>query len=95
MVVTCHSCGVGNELPGPPGRRDVCSGCGAELRCCLQCKLYQGEVLPPCKEPLADVPRDRDRANFCEYFVVGSGARKQASDAEKAKAAFEALFKKR
>jgi hypothetical protein len=94
MLVTCYSCGKANEFPGPLGRRDACKGCDAELRCCLQCRLHDPEATPACREPQAEVPRDADRGNFCEYFMPGPGRSKQLSDAERAKAAFEALFKK-
>ncbi len=95
MLVTCYSCGAENEFPGPLGRRDVCKKCDAELRCCLQCRIYDPSTVPECREPSAEVQRDKHRGNFCEYFSAGPGARKQASDAEKAKAAFDALFKKK
>ncbi|MBI5546286.1 MAG: hypothetical protein HY901_20560 [Deltaproteobacteria bacterium] len=93
--MTCHSCGAGNEFPGPLGRRDVCSQCGTDLRCCLQCRLFEPESTPECREPQADPPRDKDRGSFCEFFMPGPGRSKQQSDADRAKAAFEALFKKR
>jgi len=94
MLVTCYSCGAANEFPGALGRRDHCSQCGSELRCCLQCRLHQPDASPECREPSAEVPRDRDRGNFCEFFSAGPGRRRQASEADRAKAAFEALFKK-
>jgi hypothetical protein len=95
MLVTCYSCGATNEFPGPLGRRDKCKDCAAELRCCLQCKLYNADATPECREPQAEVQRDKDRGNFCDFFVAGPGRSRLASDAETAKAAFEALFKKK
>ena len=94
MRVTCYSCGVENEFPGPLGRRDHCSSCGKDLRCCLQCRLYDADSTPECREPSAEIQRDKDRGNFCEYFMPGQGKKKQDRDAESARAAFEALFKK-
>jgi hypothetical protein len=92
MIVTCYSCGNANEFPSTLGRRDHCAKCNAELRCCLQCKLHNADSLPECKEPQAELPRERDRGNFCEFFVAGPGRSREQSDAEKAKAAFSALF---
>lgn len=95
MILTCYACGASTDLAGPVGRRDVCPHCGADLRCCLQCTLYAPDTPSTCREPQADPPRDKDRGNFCEFFIPGPGAAKQASDAEKAKAAFDALFTKK
>jgi hypothetical protein len=94
MLVTCSSCGEANGFPGPLGRSDHCAACGNDLRCCQQCRLYQPDSTPECREPSAELPRDRDRGNFCEYFMPGPGKSKLESDAERAKVAFEALFRK-
>ena len=40
------------------------------------------------------VPSEKDRANFCEFFELGDGPARRSSETEKARAAFEALFKK-
>ena len=92
MIVSCHSCGGENERVGPPGRRDLCDHCGAALRCCLQCRHHDETAPSGCREPQAEVPRDREQANFCELFVAGSPAPRGTSEADRAKAAFEALF---
>jgi hypothetical protein len=92
----CGSCGEAVELVGTQvGRRDVCRRCGAELRSCVSCRHYDPAVAKGCKEPFAEVPRERDRANFCEYFQLGEG-RAEADQARVAlESAAEALFKKR
>jgi hypothetical protein len=95
MMVFCHSCGKASEHLGPLGRRDTCPHCDAELRCCLQCSLYDPESANTCREPQAEEMRDKDRGNFCEFFTLGTGARQERSDAASAKEAFEALFKKK
>lgn len=95
MRVTCYSCGVENEFPSTLGRRDKCSKCGTDLRCCLQCKLYDPDATPECREKQADPQRDKDQGNFCDFFLAGPGRAKITTDAEKAKAAFEALFGKK
>ncbi|MGC4115552.1 MAG: hypothetical protein QM765_13300 [Myxococcales bacterium] len=92
MRVTCYSCGAENEFPGPVGRRDKCVGCGVDLRCCLQCKVYDPDRTPECQEQSAELQRDRAQGNFCEFYMPGPGRKKLDRDAESAKAAFEALF---
>lgn len=93
MRVVCHACGEANELLQRPLRRDECSHCGQELHCCLQCRFYDEAM--DCREPQAqtEAPREKDRANFCEYFQTGDFSAKGTSEADRAKAAFDALFK--
>ena len=94
MNLSCHSCGAANEVAPPVGRRDLCEGCGADLRCCRQCKLFEESSASGCREPQAEVPRDKARANFCEHFLPGSPGSGQADGADAARAAFDALFRK-
>jgi hypothetical protein len=95
VIIHCHSCGQPYEFRGSLGRRDVCSHCEAELRCCAQCHLYEPASARQCSEPQAEVPREKDRANFCDFFSPGDRPAAAESDVDKAKAAFEALFTKR
>lgn len=92
----CGSCGAAVfVVAGAVGRRDLCDQCGAELRSCLSCRHYEPGVAKGCKEPQAEVPRERDRANFCEFFQIGDGARHGGGDTKSAlESAAEALFKK-
>lgn len=77
------------------GRRDVCPSCGAELHACVHCRHYDETVAKECKEPFAEVPMDKESANFCDFFQLGEGQQRQAgpSKADLLSAA-EALFKK-
>jgi len=75
-------------------RRDECSKCRADVRCCKNCRFYDPKVYNECRETQAEVIREKDRSNLCDYFQPGS-----AANAEKQKAdlfaAAEALFKKK
>ncbi|MBN1464732.1 hypothetical protein JXA02_03150 [candidate division KSB1 bacterium] len=93
----CHNCG--DELVLEPGRKifrqDTCLVCGAYLRCCLNCQLYDPLAWKECHEPQAERVNDKALANFCEYFtpaaankVTGTG---RATDARQKLAD---LFKK-
>jgi predicted RNA-binding Zn-ribbon protein involved in translation (DUF1610 family) len=94
---TCHSCGK-SVAQKVVGRRDECPHCGAELYICLNCRFYDKWSSRECREPQAEPPREKDRANFCEFFEFGAsggGAPQEQSEAQKAAAAFDAMFKKR
>jgi hypothetical protein len=96
----CVVCATELPLPARVGRRDLCPGCGAELRSCRQCGFYDPRAYNACREPQAERVLDKERANFCEYFqprasgaVVASAA--PAGGAADARARLEALFQKK
>jgi hypothetical protein len=47
-----------------------------------------------CREPTADVVREKERANYCDHFQPTDGSRNNNEEKDKLKAAAEALFKK-
>lgn len=91
----CGNCGsaldiVGNQV----GRRDTCPACGAELHACIHCRHFAPNVAKQCKEPFAEVPANKDDANFCEFFQLGEGGAQARASHDKLLSAAEALFKK-
>ena len=73
--------------------RDECPKCGWDLHVCLNCSFYDEGKANRCREPQADYVKERDRANYCEYFrlkVVGQ----EKSGKEEAEKLFQGLFKK-
>jgi len=97
----CVACSKELALPARVGRRDLCSGCGAELRSCRQCAFYDPSVYNACREPQAERVLDKERANFCDYFQPATSGRPPAavaagsSGAQDARARLDALFRKR
>jgi hypothetical protein len=65
----CHRCRKEVALPKVIGRKDNCPFCDTDLRCCLNCRFYDARVYNQCRESLAERVLDKDRSNFCEYFV--------------------------
>jgi len=92
----CGNCGrtldiVGNQV----GRRDVCPDCESELHACIHCRHYDPSVAKQCKEPFAEVPGDKESANFCELFQIGEGGQGHQKKHDEMLSAAESLFKKR
>ncbi len=93
----CYHCGT--SLPALPpgsqvGRRDTCPGCHRDLHACVQCANWD-PFARVCREPQAEEVRNREVANFCDWFRLGPRGSAQA-DAEaraRARAAAEALFR--
>jgi hypothetical protein len=75
------------------GRREECPHCRSDLHVCKNCEFYDPKSYNECREPSAEVVKEKDRSNFCDYFQPGQGVAKKDSRAELLKAA-ESLFKK-
>lgn len=92
----CHACNKPLDLGREIGRRDECPNCGADLHACLNCRFYDRSAPKQCREPQADLVREKDKANFCDYFVFAdSTAGSTAGDVTgAARKALDALFKK-
>lgn len=90
----CFSCSTEIVMAFAPGRRDECPKCGADVHVCRNCTHYDRNAYNECREPSAEVVREKDRANFCDFFLAG--VMKAAGDQKKdLRAAAEALFKKK
>lgn len=93
---TCKACGQVIATEKRIGRRDVCPLCRADLHCCLNCEFYDVSVSKQCREPAAELVKDKNRANFCDYFVFAEARPSKPSDAkvDRARKELDDLFKK-
>ena len=78
----------------PLRRLEECRKCGAELHVCKLCEWYDTAVAKHCREPIAEEVKDKERANFCDYFKPRANAYSSTPQdaAAKAKAQLDALF---
>lgn len=92
----CHNCGKALQIDSPVGRRDECPHCGSDLRCCLNCAMHDPSSAGACREPQAERITDKDRSNFCDFFVFRkkSQASEQQTRGDEAKKKLESLFRK-
>ncbi|HEX7012403.1 MAG TPA: hypothetical protein VF161_06645 [Steroidobacteraceae bacterium] len=93
--LVCWKCGASlAHLSLPLRRLEECKQCGAELHVCKMCEWYSTSVAKQCREPVAEEVKDKERANFCDYFKPRPGAyvAPNQTAAAKAKAELEALF---
>ncbi|MBI4126207.1 MAG: hypothetical protein HY465_01815 [Deltaproteobacteria bacterium] len=75
------------------GRRDECPQCHADLHVCRQCRFFDPAANNQCREPLAELVVDKEKANFCDYFEFAGGKPAAAASSE-AKKKLEGLFRK-
>jgi hypothetical protein len=93
--LVCWKCGSSlAQLSLPLLRLEECKKCGAELHVCKLCEFYSTSVAKHCREPIAEEVKDKERANFCDYFKPRPGAYSTVGvdAAAKAKADLAALF---
>jgi hypothetical protein len=91
----CHKCGTMIELE-KVSRRDECPSCGLDLRVCLNCGFYNQNKSNQCEEPQVEPVKEKDRANYCDYFQFREDGRKGSTGSarDSAQQAWDELFKK-
>lgn len=96
MTLTCYKCA--KELPESfkimVGRRDICSSCMSDIRCCKMCVFFDGASYNECREPSAERVPDKEKANYCDYFKIVSPGANPDKERQEALAKAAALFKK-
>ncbi|MEZ5565521.1 MAG: hypothetical protein R3F24_08360 [Gammaproteobacteria bacterium] len=91
----CWRCGA--SLAGlrlPIGRTEECSSCRSQLHVCRMCQSFDRSRLKQCREDDAEEVRDKEHANFCDWYKPRAGAFDAAGAAaeEAARNAANALF---
>lgn len=90
----CYKCNTEWTEDNKPGFREICTKCGSDIHCCLNCTFYDSKMYDNCKEPIAEKVTEADANNFCSYFIfidrVPSNINKKGIDS---KDAFNNLFK--
>jgi len=73
MMGTCYFCGT--TIDTPVYRSSLCPVCGKDLRICLNCSFYSPGSHWDCRETIGEAVKDKERANFCDFFRLGSRGR--------------------
>lgn len=90
----CYFCGAQIDEQLKIMRSSVCPDCGKELKICYNCRFHKQSARWDCVETVDEPVSEKDKANFCAYFVYGEhGSEGQSADqSQKAKADFRSLF---
>jgi hypothetical protein len=91
----CFHCGTEIFFTDRVGIREECDKCRSDVHCCRNCSFYDPKVYNECREPQAEVVREKERANVCDYFQPGSGSGGKSVSKEDLLRAAEALFRKK
>lgn len=68
----------------------------AYLHCCRNCRFYDPNAHNQCREPQAEWVKDKEMANFCDFFEPASEiSSTDASKRDEARKKLNELFKKK
>jgi hypothetical protein len=96
--MNCWKCETEIEI-SPPEKitsRDSCPQCDRDLHVCRNCRFHDPNAHNECRETQAEWVRDKEKANYCDYFEPGNGnawKTNNSTNARSAKSAFDKLFK--
>lgn len=94
----CWCCGASlAALRLPIGRTEECAACRSQLHVCRMCRSFDRSRPKQCREDDAEEVRDKERANFCDWFRPRPGAFDAAGAAAEAaaKSLADSLFGKK
>jgi len=88
----CYNCG--NEFEVKVYRNTECSSCGKDAKVCLNCRFYSPGSHWDCSESIREAVREKERANFCDFFELASNFTEESgkNKEDEAKNAFNSLF---
>lgn len=92
MASFCFQCQAELKVLLPVGRREECPSCRQDVHVCKNCVHYDPKSYNECRETSADVVKEKDRANFCDYFELFQGQRSGGANKADLKAKADALF---
>ncbi len=97
--MNCWHCASAIEVEERVGFRDCCPRCDRAVHVCRNCTFFEPGAHNQCREPMAELVADKDRANFCEYFAPVAARTAAMPSAQagggSARGKLEELFKKR
>lgn len=95
----CYYCGEAVPTGLKIGFGETCSSCGKDMHVCAMCSYYLPGAHWDCRETIDSLVADKEKRNFCEWFlpdprfaIQGAGRAKEKSKAASAKSSFDALF---
>ena len=91
----CHFCGNPIDPLTKVNLRDSCSRCHRDLHCCKNCRFHDPSAHNQCRETQAEFVGDREKGNFCTFFVPGAAQKGLSREAAAARKRLDELFTKK
>lgn len=75
MLTSCFNCKVELVFENTSNimRSEECPKCLASIRSCMMCQFHDTNSYNECREPSADRNTEKEKANFCDYYKIGTG----------------------
>jgi hypothetical protein len=72
--IECFACHkpLGLEPAQKIGKNEECEYCYASIHSCRMCSFYDAKAYNQCREPSAERIVEKEKANYCDYFVLQS-----------------------
>ncbi len=95
MDVNCYKCATTLiiDIKHSVARSEECPKCYSNVRCCRMCENFETSAYNECREPTADRILEKEKANFCDHYKIGTGDTYKDQKCD-LKSAAESLFKK-
>lgn len=93
--MNCYRCGASlADISLPFSRLEECPSCANYLHVCRMCIYFDSGVPKQCREDDAEEVREKERANFCDWFKPNASAFDASFSTSEAKAqdALASLF---
>lgn len=91
----CFRCGESLAALTPPmSRQDACPSCSYFLHVCKMCVNFDPHVVAQCREEDAEEVFDKEKANFCDWYLPSQSAFNPSGKRadENARSAADSLF---
>ncbi len=100
LILRCHQCSADAGPVEGLTSSATCSQCGAALHVCRTCAHFDTGARWECRAPIEKPVQDKTAANDCQHFkpntvLDATGRRSGSTSTGDARAAFDALFKKK
>lgn len=92
--VKCYRCekDIGQASASRVGRNDECPHCSSYIHCCFMCNFYDKNAYNECREPSADRVVEKEKNNFCDFYVL-KGLKDSSGSKDDILAKANSLFK--
>ena len=96
-MANCFRCGGLLDPAERVYRNTLCPHCSADVKVCVNCTFFDSTAHWQCRETIPEEVRDKERANFCDYFVLASGGdgsqiKREEEKKNEARRSFDSLF---
>ena len=91
--VICHKCSYIFSFNEVLSRTSSCENCHSDLKVCLNCSFFDIRASKQCLENQTSLVSDKEKANFCEWFVPSQTEKEKNCQKQKKLSELGKLFK--